>query len=115
MTFWRNDHTDKSLLKNAVKTAERCRIFYGDLIDEYSEIDGFEKASSHASLEYANEYESVNDALNEALWVIRSWNETEELWNENDTWSPELAAELGKLDAACRFIEMIQEDERANG
>lgn len=79
MTFWRNDHTDKSLLQTAVKTAERCRIFYGDLIENYSEIEGFEKASSHASLEYANEYESVNDALNEALWVI-----SKEKHNEKD-------------------------------
>lgn len=113
MTFWMNDRVNKRLLQTAVETAERCRTQYGDLIDDYCEIEGFERAASHASLEYANEYESVNDALNEALWAIRDWNATEDSWDENDTWSPELAAELGKLDAACRFIEMIQEGECA--
>ena len=112
MTFWRNDHVDKDILKTAAETAKRCRIFYGDLIDDYSEIEGFDTASFYQSRQFTEDSESVNEALSDAIWTIREWNETEELWNENDTWSPELAAELGKLDAACRFIEAIDEGER---
>lgn len=114
MTFWMNDHVDTDLLKIAAKTARRCRIFYGDLIDDYSEIEGFDSARFHQSCQYTEDSESVNDGLNDALWTIWNWNETADDWNDEDTpyWSPELAAELGKLDAACTFIEMIQADER---